>query len=112
MGEEPRPGLPVPELWSAGRLDRPRPRRPARGRRRDRLRQPVLPVPQHHRLKTLAPGWHFAMDPDGVLHVTTPSGIIRTTRPPGMRPPVPEPPETTGSPPTPDAAPHDELPPF
>ena len=26
----------------------------------------------HHRLKTLARGWRFAMDPDGVLHVTTP----------------------------------------
>jgi hypothetical protein len=36
----------------------------------------------HHRLKTFAPGWHFAMDPDGTLHVTTPSGITRSTRPP------------------------------
>ena len=46
----------------------------------------------HHRLKTLARGWDFAMDPDGTLHVTTPSGITRTTRPPGMRKPPPEPP--------------------
>jgi hypothetical protein len=37
----------------------------------------------HHRLKTFAPGWHFRMDPDGTLHVTTPSGVTRTTRPPG-----------------------------
>jgi hypothetical protein len=28
----------------------------------------------HHRLKTLARGWRFVMDPDGTLHVTTPSG--------------------------------------
>jgi hypothetical protein len=39
-------------------------------------------VLDHHRLKTFAPGWHFAMDPDGTLHVTTPSGITRSTRPP------------------------------
>ncbi|WP_165839404.1 HNH endonuclease signature motif containing protein [Klenkia marina] len=39
---------------------------------------------RHHRLKTLAPGWRFAMSPDGVLSVTTPSGVTRTTRPPGM----------------------------
>jgi hypothetical protein len=39
----------------------------------------------HHRLKTFARGWHFAMDPDGTLHVTTPSGITRSTRPPGLR---------------------------
>jgi hypothetical protein len=43
----------------------------------------------HHRLKTFARDWRFVMDPDGVLHVTTPSGITRTTRPPGMRPPEP-----------------------
>jgi hypothetical protein len=41
------------------------------------------PCRSHHRLKTFAPGWHFAMDPDGTLHVTTPSGITRGTRPPG-----------------------------
>ena len=27
-----------------------------------------------HRLKTFARGWRFVMDPDGTLHVTTPSG--------------------------------------
>jgi hypothetical protein len=39
-----------------------------------------------HRLKTFARGWQFLMEPDGTLHVTTPSGITRTTRPPGLRP--------------------------
>jgi hypothetical protein len=39
---------------------------------------------RHHRLKTHAPGWRFVMDPDGTLHVTTPSGVTRTTRPPGL----------------------------
>ena len=38
----------------------------------------------HHRLKTLARGWRFVMDEDGTLHVTTPSGVTRTTRPPGL----------------------------
>jgi hypothetical protein len=41
---------------------------------------------RHHRLKTHARGWRFIMCPDGVLSVTTPSGITRTTRPPGMGP--------------------------
>jgi hypothetical protein len=36
---------------------------------------------RHHRLKTHAPGWIFAMDPDGTLHVTPPGGRTRTTRP-------------------------------
>jgi hypothetical protein len=58
----------------------------------------------HHRLKTFARGWRFEMDADGTLHVTTPSGITRTTRPPGMRPPDPPPAE-----PDPD---DDEPPPF
>jgi hypothetical protein len=57
----------------------------------------------HHRLKTFARGWHFRMDADGTLHVTTPSGVTHTTHPPGLRPP-PE-----GSPPRP--AP-DDGPPF
>jgi hypothetical protein len=50
----------------------------------------------HHRLKTFAKGWIFVMEPDGTLHVTTPSGITRTTRPWALRkrsPPPPEPPE-------------------
>jgi hypothetical protein len=36
---------------------------------------------RHHRLKTHAPGWLFAMDPDGALHVTPPGSRTRTTRP-------------------------------
>ena len=65
----------------------------------------------HHRLKTFARGWRFVMDDDGVLHVTTPSGITRTTRPPGMRPresPAREP----EAPPGPPTAPDDAPPPF
>jgi hypothetical protein len=56
----------------------------------------------HHRLKTFARGWDFRMEPDGTLHVTTPSGVTRTTRPPGSRTasePSPDRPPT-GSPPT------------
>ena len=41
----------------------------------------------HHRLKTFARGWRFRIDDDGTLHVTAPSGVTRTTRPPGLRPP-------------------------
>jgi hypothetical protein len=44
---------------------------------------------RHHRLKTHAPGWTFAMDDDGVLTVTTPTGVTRVTRPPGLRPTTP-----------------------
>jgi len=44
----------------------------------------------HHRLKTFARGWRFVMDDDGTLHVTTPSGITRATRPPGLRRKQPE----------------------
>jgi hypothetical protein len=43
---------------------------------------------RHHRLKTHAPGgWTYTMTADGVLTVTTPSGITRTSRPPGLPPP-------------------------
>jgi hypothetical protein len=54
-----------------------------------------------HRLKTFARGWRFVMDADGTLHVTTPSGVTRTTRPPGLRrpPPAPTPPEPADDPP-------------
>lgn len=38
---------------------------------------------RHHRLKTHARGWRFTMTADGILSVTTPSGVTRTTRPPG-----------------------------
>jgi hypothetical protein len=43
---------------------------------------------RHHRLKTHGHSWRFVMDADGVLSVTTPSGITRTTRPPGLDPPA------------------------
>ena len=52
----------------------------------------------HHRLKTLFHGWLMTMDPDGTVHVTTPRGITRTTKPWALRrrppppPPDPEPP--------------------
>jgi hypothetical protein len=39
---------------------------------------------RHHRLKTHAPGWRFVMRSDGTLSVTTPTGVTRTTRPPGL----------------------------
>lgn len=57
---------------------------------------------------SLARGRRFVMDDDGTLHVTTPSGVTRTTRPPGVRPPAPEPPEAAGAPPPDDT----DLPPF
>jgi hypothetical protein len=41
---------------------------------------------RHHRLKTHAPDWSFCMADDGVLTVTTPAGVTRTTRPPGWPP--------------------------
>ena len=40
---------------------------------------------RHHRLKTHARGWTFRLHPDGTLDVTSPSGITRCTRPPGLR---------------------------
>jgi hypothetical protein len=51
----------------------------------------------HHRLKTFARGWDFRMEPDGTHHVTTPSGVTRTTRPPGLASAAE--PAPTGSPP-------------
>ncbi|MGY1669802.1 DUF222 domain-containing protein [Geodermatophilus sp. SYSU D00710] len=68
----------------------------------------------HHRLKTFARGWRFHLRPDGSLTVTTPSGITRTTRPPGVRPPPAArqpPPDDPGSPP-PSADPAEDPPPF
>ena len=38
---------------------------------------------RHHRLKTHARGWRYEMTADGVLTVTTPTGITRVSRPPG-----------------------------
>jgi hypothetical protein len=74
---------------------------------------------RHHRLKTHAPGWAFRMRPDGVLEVTTPSGVTRCTRPPGLHPPDdllgdPALPWTGLPPPGPpvDDPPDDDPPPF
>ena len=53
---------------------------------------------RHHRLKTHAPGWRYAMTPDGVLSVTTPGGVTRTTRPPGWRGHADEPPHPAAPP--------------
>ncbi|WP_104524602.1 HNH endonuclease signature motif containing protein [Blastococcus atacamensis] len=39
---------------------------------------------RHHRIKTFAPGWHLEMLDDGRLVVRTPSGVSRTTDPPGL----------------------------
>ena len=39
---------------------------------------------RHHRLKTHARGWSFSLDADGALLVTTPSGVPRISRPPGV----------------------------
>ena len=65
----------------------------------------------HHRLKTFAVGWRFEMTVDGVLTVTTPSGITRTTRPPALRPP-PEPPTPAPDTPAPETrAPDTPAPP-
>ena len=66
----------------------------------------------HHRLKTFAPGWHFQMTDDGTLRVTTPSGVTRTTRPPGLRPPEVGPPAAPDAPPSPPPPPTDDPPPF
>ncbi|MCZ2850362.1 HNH endonuclease signature motif containing protein [Modestobacter sp. VKM Ac-2978] len=74
----------------------------------------------HHRLKTFAPGWQYRLDSNGTLHVTTPSGVTRITRPPGQRPPNSRPPDsrrpdtpTRQSGPPPGAPPPvDDPPPF
>ena len=64
-----------------------------------------------HRLETFARGWRFTMDPDGTPTVAAPSGITRTTRPPGMRPPpaAPDPPPADAAP---RLEPDDDPPPF
>ena len=48
---------------------------------------------RHHRIKTFADGWRFELLPAGRLVVRTPTGITRTTDPPGWYPdPGPDPP--------------------
>jgi hypothetical protein len=59
----------------------------------------------HHRLETFARGRRFTMSDDGVLTVTTPSGVTRTTRPPGLRPPPATDPQTAWDDPLPDDLP-------
>ena len=64
---------------------------------------------RHHRLKTHAPGWRFVLTDHDVLRVTTPSGITRTTRPPGLRDRI----EQRALPaPPPPSPPPEEPPPF
>lgn len=60
---------------------------------------------RHHRLKTHARGWRYAMTADGVLTVTTPGGATRTTRPPGWRVHADEPPHRITAPGTDDPPP-------
>ncbi|MGR6965323.1 HNH endonuclease [Geodermatophilus sp. URMC 61] len=48
---------------------------------------------RHHRIKTFARGWSFTLLADGRLVVRTPSGVSRSTRPPGWcHDPEPDPP--------------------
>lgn len=61
---------------------------------------------RHHRLKTHAHGWRYAMTADGVVSVTTPGGVTRTTRPPGWRVHADEPPHRAATPTL------EDLPPF
>jgi hypothetical protein len=63
----------------------------------------------HHRLKTHARGWRFVLTAHGDLRVTTPSGITRTTRPPGLRDRIEQRALPASGPPTP---PLEEPPPF
>ncbi len=66
----------------------------------------VLLCRRHHRLKTFAPDWRFALDADGTLHVTTPGGSALATRPPG------EGRSSTSGTPTPTARPVADPAPF
>jgi hypothetical protein len=73
----------------------------------------------HHRLKTFARGWRFALDPDGTLHVTTPAGITRSLPPPGHLERTSTPPPDTdtrdacaGQGRSPDQPADDDPPPF
>jgi hypothetical protein len=67
----------------------------------------------HHRLKHQAPGWTRHFQPDATLTITTPTGISRTTRPPGPEPEPdwPAPAASTPQPPPPTTE-DDEPPPF
>jgi hypothetical protein len=62
---------------------------------------------RHHRMKNPRAGWRFVLTDHGVLRVTTPSGVARSTRPPGLRdrieqralPAPPRPPQEPEEPP-------------
>jgi len=61
---------------------------------------------RHHPLKTMDPTWRFVLDHHGTPPAHPPSGITRTTRPPGLHPRRPAPPDAEPSPPAdPDAEP-------
>ncbi|MDQ3475230.1 MAG: hypothetical protein M3492_02500 [Actinomycetota bacterium] len=74
----------------------------------------------HHRLKHQAPGWTRDFQADGTLTITTPTGITRTTQPPGpdtepawpAPAPVPPTPTTTTNAPAPAIRTNDDPPPF
>jgi hypothetical protein len=67
---------------------------------------------RHHRLKTHAPGWRYRMTPDGMLKVTTPSGVTRCTRPPGLHLLDDAALASIGPVPSADQIPPDDFPPF
>jgi uncharacterized protein DUF222 len=67
---------------------------------------------RHHRLKTFAPGWTYTITPDGILTVTTPSGVTRTSRPPGLHVIGPRVLDRPPDQPPPAADPADDPPPF
>jgi hypothetical protein len=72
---------------------------------------------RHHRLNTFAPGWTYAMTPDGILTVRAPSGVTCTSRPPGLHLPGPrvltrQPAPAPGQHPPPAPDPTDDPPPF
>jgi hypothetical protein len=67
---------------------------------------------RHHRLKTFAPGWTYAMTADGILTVTTPAGVTRTSRPPGLHLTGPRVLTRPSDQPPPAPDPADDPPPF
>jgi hypothetical protein len=71
---------------------------------------------RHHRLKTFAPGWTYAMTADGILTVTAPCGVTRTSRPPGLQLTghrvLTRPPDRAHDQPPLPTDPADDLPPF
>jgi hypothetical protein len=71
---------------------------------------------RHHRLKTFAPGWTYVMTSDGILTVTAPGGVTRTSRPPGLQLAGPRvltrPPQPGSDQPPPAPDPDADRPPF